>query len=247
MKKYIITAILSYALSTLGFAQGRTPDFMFELGKTSYLMDLSNGNAKSENDTVFYNLYRYGKAKRIAKEIKHIVNRKTRDTIKAGSYVVSGKTISFFLKSKVNPTIQRVYTQNANGLLSVKSGVLAITPPKVPVPPMAPVADNTGRPGEVDIPAEFPGGIGKARQFIGNNLKYPKKAYENEIEGTIQAKFTIEADGSISNIELMNKLGYGLDEEVIRVIKRMPKWSPAKLDGNFVKSYFTMPISFKLN
>lgn len=157
------------------------------------------------------------------------------------------KTISFFQTFETKQTTQRVYTQNANGLLSVKSGVLTIDPPKMPIPPTAPVADNTGHPERVDIPAEFPGGIARARQFIGNNLEYPRKAIQAEIQGTVQVKFTIEIDGSINNIEIVRKLGYGCDEEVIRVIKRMPKWTPAKRDGKAVKSYVTMPISFNLN
>ncbi|MFN0254917.1 energy transducer TonB [Pedobacter ureilyticus] len=245
--KYKLTVVLIFTLSTLGFAQNRKPDYVFKLGTINYFMNLSKGNAKAQNDTLFYNLYRNGSTKRIAKEIKHIVNRNTGDTLQAGYYVVLEKTISFFQTFKAKKTTQRVYTQNVNGLLSVKSGVLTIDPPKMPIPPMAPAADNTGYPEQVDIPAEFPGGMARARQFIGNNLEYPKKAIDAEIEGTVQAKFTIELDGSISNIEIVRSLGYGCDEEVIRVIKRMPKWAPAKRDGKAVKSYITMPISFNLN
>jgi len=237
--------LLAFSILTAAvFAQGRTPYFAFKLGNTNYFMMLSNGNAKAKNDTVFYNLYRSGNSKRIGKEIKHIVDRSTGDTVKAGYYVVLEKTISFFQTSKIKQTTQRVYTQNANGLLSVKSGVLAIDPPKLPIDP-SPPHDNTSRPEQVDIPAEFPGGINQARQFLANNIRYPDEAVENGVNGTVQVKFTIELDGSISNIEIVKKLGYGCDEEVIRVLKRMPKWTPAKLKGQFVKSYFTMPVSFR--
>ncbi|RYG15008.1 MAG: energy transducer TonB, partial [Chitinophagaceae bacterium] len=166
------------------------------------------------------------------------------DTVKAGYYVVLEKTISFFQTSKIKQTTQRVYTQNANGRLSVKSGVLAISPPKLPTEPL-PTYDNTGYPKQVDIPAEFPGGINLARQFLANNIRYPVEAVENGVNGTVQVKFTVELDGAISNIEIVKKLGYGCDEEVIRVLKRMPKWTPAKLNGQNVKSYFTMPVSFR--
>ncbi|RZJ82284.1 MAG: energy transducer TonB [Flavobacterium sp.] len=241
--KYKITAMLVFCLSALGFAQGRTPDFDFKLGKTAYFMNLSRGNAKAQNDTVFYNLYRFGNAKRIAKEIKHVVNRNTGDTIQSGYYVALEKTISFFQTSKTRQTTQRVYTQNANGLLSVKAGVLAIDPPKLPIQPDAPSSLDVL--GKVDIPAEFPGGINQARQFLANNIQYPDEAVENEVNGTVQVKFTVEIDGSISNIVIVRKLGYGCDEEVIRVLKRMPKWTPAKLNGQNVRSYYTMPVSFR--
>jgi len=245
-RKRKLGLLLAFSILTAAvFAQGRTPDFAFKLGNTNYFMNLSHGNAKAKNDTLFYNLYRSGKAKRIAKEIKHIVDRNTGDTIKSGYYLVLEKTISFFLTSKIKQTTQRVYTQNANGVLSVKSGVLAIDPPKLPAPPKMPEPKDTDYPGKVDIPAEFPGGINQARQFLANNIQYPDQAVENGVNGTVQVKFTVELDGSLSNIEIVQKLGYGCDEEVIRVFKRMPKWTPAKLNGKFVKSYFTMPVSFR--
>lgn len=232
--------------SAMCFAQGRTPDFQFKLGQTTYIMDLSKGNAKAKNDTAFYNLYRWGNTKRIGKEIKHIVNRSTGDTVKSGSYEVIKNQLFFYQKEKNKATILRLYTQNAKGLLSVQTGVSTFVAPPNPAP-VAPMAsyDNTGNPEKVDIPAEFPGGINKARLFLANNITYPDEAVENEVNGTVQVKFTVEKDGSISNIVILKKLGYGCDEEVIRVLKRMPKWTPAKLDGKFVRSYYTMPVSFR--
>lgn len=233
-------------LTTAVFAQGKTPDFAFELGKTSYFMELSKGNAKAKNDTVFYNIYRYGKTQRIGKELKHIVNRNTGDTVKSGSYEVIKNQIFFYQKERNKATVLRIYTQNDKGLLSVKTGISTFVAPLKPAPiePLPPY-DNSGHPEQVDIPAEFPGGINKARQFLADNIQYPDEAVENGVNGTVRVKFTIELDGSISNIQIVQKLGYGCDEEVIRVLKRMPKWTPAKLKGKYVKSYFTMPVSFR--
>jgi len=233
-------------LATIVYAQGRTPDFAFKVGETGYFMNLSKGSAKAQNDTAFYNLYRWGNAKRIGKEIKHIVNRNTGDTVKSGSYEVIKNQIFFYQKEPNKATILRVYTQNDKGLLSVKTAVSTFVAPLNPAPiePLPPY-DNTGNPEKVDIPAEFPGGINKARQFIANNIQYPDEAVEEGVNGTVRVKFTIELDGSISNIQIVQKLGYGCDEEVIRVLKRMPKWTPAKLNGKFVRSYFTMPVSFR--
>ena len=240
--------LLAFSIFTAAvFAQGTTPDFAFKLGNTNYFMNLTNGNAKAKNDTVFYNLYRSGNAKRIAKEIKHIVNRNTGDTVKSGSYEVIDNQIFFYQKEENKATILRLYTQNDKGLLSVKTTVSTFVKPsgKTPVVAERSPYDNSGYPGQVDIPAEFPGGINKARQFLADNIQYPDEAVENGVNGTLQVKFTIELDGSISNIEVVKKLGYGCDEEVIRVLKRMPKWTPAKLKGQFVRSYFTMPVSFR--
>ena len=82
--------------------------------------------------------------------------------------------------------------------------------------------------------------------FVSKNIIYPLKAKENNIEGRVVVRFIIEKDGNLSNIEILRKLGFGCDEEVIRLIKSMPKWFPGKQNGKPVRVHFTMPISFKL-
>jgi len=251
--KYKLTTIMIFGFSTLCFAQGRTPDFAFKLEKTNYFISLSKGNAKSKNDTAFYNLFRLGKSQRIAKEIKHVVNRNTGDTIKSGSFEVIKNQIFFYLKEKNKAAILRLYTQNDKGLLSVKTAVSSFVAPSgkgtVKAPRLAYQNDTTHKHdifNQVDIIPEFPGGINKARQYIANNLQYPDEAVENGIEGTVKAKFVIEIDGSVSNIIIENKLGYGCDQEVIRILRKMPKWKPGQLKGKPVRAAFVLPVSFKL-
>ena len=82
--------------------------------------------------------------------------------------------------------------------------------------------------------------------YVSKNIIYPLKAKENNIEGRVVVRFIIEKDGAVSNIEILRKLGFGCDEEVIRLIKSMPKWIPGKQNGKPVRVYFTMPISFIL-
>lgn len=245
--KFKLTAILVLGITAVVFAQGRTPDFWLTLGKTNYFIDLSKGKAHPINDTVFYNLYRYGNTKRIGKEVKHIINKNTGDTIKSGSFETIDNRIFFYLKQKNMPTLLRLYTQNSKGLLTVQTSVSTFVAPLKPSPidPLPPY-NSTGHPEAVDIIAEFPGGMEKARMYIANNLQYPDEAQENEIEATVQAKFVIEKDGTLSNIQVEQRKGYGFDEEVIRVLKRMPKWKPAMLKGQPVRSQFRMPISFRL-
>lgn len=246
INKVKLTALLVFGIWVLGFAQGRTPDFQFKVGETTYIMNLSKGSTKAQNDTAFYNLYRWGNAKRLGRELKHIVNRKSGDTIKSGSFEVIDNRILFFVNENSKASYVNIYTQNAKGLLSLTKGARAVSavPQKAPAVP-APAHDDSALRGIVDVPAEFPGGMQKARQFLANNIQYPDEAVENGVNGTVQVKFTVELDGSISNIQIVRKLGYGCDEEVVRVLKRMPKWSPAKLNGKNVRSYFTMPISFR--
>ena len=98
---------------------------------------------------------------------------------------------------------------------------------------------------EVDQSAEYPGGIFKMYDYIMADLKYPELARENQIKGRLFIAFVVEKDGSISNLEVLKSLGYGCDEEAIRLFKEMPKWSPGLIDGKPVRQKFVQPILFK--
>lgn len=96
------------------------------------------------------------------------------------------------------------------------------------------------------IRAEFPGGNDKLMAFELKNLKYPKSAKKNQIEGTVQVKFMIEEDGSISETTVVKQVENSLDAEALRVVNKMPKWSPYIIDGELLSTYFMLPVSFKL-
>lgn len=96
---------------------------------------------------------------------------------------------------------------------------------------------------QIEVMPEFIGGLDSLNDFIEKNLKYPPII---DIEGRVVARFVVEKDGSISNIEILKKLGFGCDEEVIRLIKLMPKWNPGKTYGKAVRVSYILPIVFKL-
>ncbi|WP_343701276.1 TonB family protein [Chitinophaga sp.] len=99
----------------------------------------------------------------------------------------------------------------------------------------------------VEIMPEFPGGEAALARFLTNNLRYPGMAAENGVQGVVFVKFVVRATGEISDVELIGaKKGAGLDEEALRVVKRMPKWKPGKQNGQHVSVYFNLPINFKL-
>ena len=98
----------------------------------------------------------------------------------------------------------------------------------------------------VEQPAKFPGGISAWNRYIGATLIYPPAAKRAKKEGRAFVSFVINTDGSIQDVQILNKMGYGFDEEAIRVIKAMPKWAPAKQGGKTVRSRYTQPISFVL-
>ena len=117
------------------------------------------------------------------------------------------------------------------------------------IPPEIPDEPNVG--GDVFVPfpqeqAEFPGGYVALMKYLANNLEYTRQAREMGINGKVLVYFEVGTDGSLSKIEILRGLGYGLDEEVIRVLKASPKWIPGKQGGRAVKSPFRLPVNFKL-
>ena len=94
--------------------------------------------------------------------------------------------------------------------------------------------------------ASFPGGSTALTQYIKTNLQYPKECREGAPIGRVILGFTVNKDGSLSNIKVEKSLVPILDEEAIRVLKSMPKWTPAKKNGKVVKSHATVPFTFKV-
>jgi|GEM_PF-1589325 len=83
-------------------------------------------------------------------------------------------------------------------------------------------------------------------QYLSKNLHYPEQAMENNIMGRVIVRFTINVNGSISNVHVIKHVHPLLDREAIRIISSMPKWIPGKQNGKPVKTYFTQPITFSL-
>jgi protein TonB len=98
----------------------------------------------------------------------------------------------------------------------------------------------------VEENAEFPGGEDARVAFMQKNLKYPPLARENGIEGTVYLSFVVGKDGNIREVAVRRGIGFGCDEEAVRVVKMMPAFKPAKQNGRPVDVYFNMPIRFVL-
>ncbi len=81
---------------------------------------------------------------------------------------------------------------------------------------------------------------------IYSNIRYPQAARRGKIEGVVVARFIVNKDGQISDAEILRGLGGGCDEEVLRVIKEMPRWIPGRQRGQAVAVQFNLPVKFKL-
>ncbi|QQL49673.1 energy transducer TonB [Mucilaginibacter ginkgonis] len=98
----------------------------------------------------------------------------------------------------------------------------------------------------VEQSAEPAGGMDKFYKFLGNNIRYPAVARENNVQGRVICQFVVERDGSLTDIKVVRGLGSGTDEEAVRVLKSSPKWKPGIQNGKPVRQQYTIPISFAL-
>jgi TonB family protein len=90
------------------------------------------------------------------------------------------------------------------------------------------------------------GGKKAFKQYLEQNLRYPEQALNNKIEGKVTVQFTIETNGVLSDFQVLRGLGYGCDEEVIRLIKSGPKWSPTKRNHAAVRDKVKVRMRFSL-
>ena len=98
----------------------------------------------------------------------------------------------------------------------------------------------------VENPPKYPGGEPARQEFFAENMKYPKKAKEQGIQGKVYITFVVEPNGSVTNIQVLRGIGGGCDEEAIRVIRLMPNWEPGTQRGQAVRVQVNMPIKFSL-
>lgn len=93
---------------------------------------------------------------------------------------------------------------------------------------------------------EFPGGMSKFVQWLTKRLKYPITAQRAKKEGTVLVSFIINKDGTTTGHKIVRSAGAEFDGEALRVLRQMPKWTPGKDKGQPCRTYFCIPIVFKL-
>ncbi|HMU45758.1 MAG TPA: TonB family protein [Chitinophagaceae bacterium] len=98
---------------------------------------------------------------------------------------------------------------------------------------------------EVQVQAKF---IGDWIKFLLRNLdpEVPTRNGAPPGRHTVIVQFVVDTDGNLSNIKALSKVGYGMEEEAIRVLKKATKWEPAIQNGYKVKAYRQQPITFEV-
>ncbi len=99
----------------------------------------------------------------------------------------------------------------------------------------------------IETQPEFPGGEEKLFKFLKDNITYPIKARENNVQGTVYVSFVIEKTGKINDVRVARGISIECDEEAVRIIKLMPDWKVAYQKGKPVRTLFNIPIKFTLD
>ena len=112
---------------------------------------------------------------------------------------------------------------------------------------------NQNRPSQMEVKEYevrekpvFPGGDNELLKYLSRSVKYPVAAEEQGIQGTVTVKFVVEKDGRITNARIMKSVDPYLDKEALRVVRSMPRWTPASNQNGPIASEITVPVSFRL-
>lgn len=92
----------------------------------------------------------------------------------------------------------------------------------------------------------FPGGTQKLKEFIEENLRYPKELEESCVQGRVIVRFIVERNGKLSNVKVVKSVHPVLDKEALRIVKLMPRWIPGRQNGISVRVKCYIPIIFRL-
>lgn len=118
--------------------------------------------------------------------------------------------------------------------------------------PLPAQKDSVSKAGEdtvyesVDIEASFPGGDDAWRKYLEQNVNGAVAAEYGAPAGsyTVVIQFVVDKEGKLSDIKPLTRHGYGMEAEVIRILRKSPRWNPASQDGRMVKAYRKQPVTF---
>lgn len=94
----------------------------------------------------------------------------------------------------------------------------------------------------VQIKPEFPAGLGEFMFFFVKNYQVPE---DEEFSGVANVSILIDVDGKVTNIKIINDVGFAIAQEIKRVLSKCPKWKPASQDGNNVTVIYNFPIKIR--
>ena len=94
---------------------------------------------------------------------------------------------------------------------------------------------------------QFPGGDAELMKYISSHLHYPQAAIDKKAQGRVIIQLVIRTDGTIGDVKVVRSVDTDLDNEAVRICKSLPKFIPGKMNEKVVNTWYTIPITFKIN
>ena len=146
---------------------------------------------------------------------------------------------------KTPEAIKKLYGDNVeykNGVVEIftKDGTNKQEQKPVPVSSSNKVFDV------VDVIPSFPGGNKELMDYIHKGIVYPESCLKNKKQGRVLVSFVVEKNGSLSDLKILRSVNSEFDKEAVRLVKSMPKWTPAIKNGKYVRCKYVIPVTFKL-
>ncbi|GAA3953515.1 energy transducer TonB [Hymenobacter algoricola] len=130
--------------------------------------------------------------------------------------------------------------QTAALVATTDSGTSAAPAVAPPAAPAAPVLYHAAE----QMPT-FPGGDAAFAKFLRAKIQYPTEALSHGTSGKVHVGFIVDEQGHILDARVVKGLGFGLDEEALRLVRIMPWWNPGRIQGQPVRVAYTLPIVFR--
>lgn len=162
-----------------------------------------------------------------------------------GNYqVISNSPDPTLVYSFIGMQTQEVKARDQSELtVKLQSDVSQLS--EVVVTGYSPMKDDVNHEPVVKLAEPF-GGRRAYDKYLKNSLHYPQQALDNQIKGRVTVQFTVRTDGSLDEFSVLKGLGFGCDEEVIRLVREGPKWSPTTEDDVPVESEVRVRVKFAL-
>ncbi len=176
------------------------------------------------------------------KQVLHNINKSSQSKLLSTIVIVPKADTTDMLKDISNIRIGSTTSIDTEiGPEDVVQGSAAVgSLPKVPVEPVAQLEQPYENP---DIQASFPGGEKALIRFLERNLQTPVSLERNETV-QVKVKFVVDFEGDLQSFKIEKDGGAEFSKEVIRVLKKMPRWNPGKKGGQNVPVFYTIPVKF---
>ncbi|MCF1716821.1 energy transducer TonB [Flavihumibacter sp. RY-1] len=92
---------------------------------------------------------------------------------------------------------------------------------------------------------EYPGGLVELKAFLQRELKFPKQAIREGVQGTVRVLFKVRKDGSLTNISIQKSIHPALDQEALRIVRKMKNWVPGLRENEPSDFWYVLPVVFR--